>query len=398
MKYFFLLAAALPLVSLCACKKNAISSVEREDLFSLDAGPMEDQIALYLLEGDSGVRRTSFTMRDGLFYITDGNSAKIVRYNSYGDLLFMIYNEEANPAPISLKINIAPEEQATRWAFSHPLREPGWITVDSRKHIFVEDRLPPPYRLDPESDAQLDGIILHFDQNGRFIDYLGREGIGGSPFPRIVGLCSSTGDELAVICRIPGGWNVYWYNASGVLLYLVKISSGTIPAMPDMASAFSSVDRITAAPDSRKIFLKADYYRDTFDQSTKIRTGSEPAGSVIWTLDIETGIYDGSAEIPPYEVFENGRQSKISMLYSMLGMMRGGKALFYSPVDTGYSILFLDIITREQRRGYVNFSGDEIRFSDFYLSPEGILSAMLVDNFKINMVWWRTDRFIGEAP
>ena len=395
MKYLFLF---LSLIFMGACKNNRTGSIEREDLFSLDIGPMEDQIALYQLEGDMGIKRTGFTMRDGLFYIADGNSGKIVRYNSYGDLLFMIYNEETNPAPFSLITDIKEGEQATRWAFSYPLREPGWIAVDSLKHIYVEDRLPPESRrLDAETRTLLDGIILHFDQNGRFVDYLGREGIGGSPFPRIVGLFSSMRDELAVICRIPNGWNIYWYNASGALLYLVKIDAGAIPSLPDWPVTLSVVDRIAAAPDSRRLFLKVDYYRDTFDQSTNTRTGSEPGASVIWILNVEDGAYSAPVEIPLYELFENGRPVNVRMFYSMLGTMRGGKALLYFPIDTGYSILFLDTHTREQRRAFIHFTNDELRFNDFNLSPEGIISAMLVDDFRVKMVWWRTDKLMGES-
>jgi hypothetical protein len=395
MKYFFLV---LSLTFFIACKNSRISSVEREDLFSLEVGPMEDQIGLYRLEGDNGIRRTGFIMRDGLFYIADGHSGKIVRYNSYGDLLFMIYNEDTNPIPVSLKTDSGDGGQATRWAYSYPLREPGWITVDSRRHTFVEDRLSPQgHRFDAENKALLDGIILHFDQNGRFIDYLGREGIGGSPFPRIVGLCASIKDELAVICRLPDGWNVYWYSASGTLLYLVKINSGAIPSPSDWPVTLSAVDAVAAAPDARKLFLKVDYYHDTFDQSTNTRTGSEPGASFIWTLDVEDGHYSGAVEVPLYEMSGNDRHS-VRMFYSLLGVMHGGRALLYFPVDSGYSILFLDTHSREQRRGYVNFKNEELRFNDFYLSPEGILSAMLADDYKIKMAWWRTDRFMGEAP
>jgi hypothetical protein len=396
MKYMLLL---LPFILLGACGKNKLNSIEREDLFSLEIGPMEDQIALYRFEGDAGAPRTGFTMRDGLFYIADGNSGKIVRYNSYGNLLFLIYNEETNPAPISLITRVEEGEQATRWAFSYPLKEPGRIAVDSGKRIYAEDKLPQQsHRFDAESKVLLDGIILRFDQNGRFIDYLGREGIGGSPFPRIVGLSSSIRDELAVICRVPSGWNVYWFGASGALLYLVKIDSKAIPVPQDRAVSLSSVDRIAAAPDSRRLFIKADYYRDTFDQSTNTRTGSEPGSSFIWILNVEDGTYAGAVEIPLYELSGNGRSSDIKMIYSLLGVMRGGKALLYFPIDTGYSILFLDTHTHEQRRGRIHFSNNEIRFSDFNLSPEGIISAMLVDDFRLKMAWWRTDKIIGEAP
>ncbi|MDR0302853.1 MAG: hypothetical protein LBI04_11160 [Treponema sp.] len=394
---YILLILALTLT--CACKNNSIGSVEREELFSLEIGPMEDQIALYKLEGNSGIKRTGFTMRDGLFYIADGNGGKIVRYNSYGDLLFMIYNEETNPAPISLKPNISVDEQSTRWAYTYPLDAPGWITVDSRKHIFAEDRLTiQAHRVDSESKAVLDGIILHFDQDGRFINYLGREGIGGSPFPRIVGLTTSIRDELAVICRIPDGWNVYWYNSAGMLLYLVKITSDAIPAFPDWPQAITAVDHVAAAVDARKIFIKVDYSRDTYDQLTNTRTGPEPISSVIWTLDVEDGAYSDSVEIPLFEIPENNRSTGFKVFYSMIGVMRGGKALLYFPVETGFSVLFADTDTGEQRRGYLNFFIDELRYNDFYLSPDGILCAMFADNFNVKLLWWRTDRFIGGLP
>ena len=399
-KFLRFLSAILFAVTLISisCKNDKIGSVEREDLFSLDMGPMEDQIALFKLDGGRGIKRTGFTMRDGLFFIADGNSGKIVRYNSYGDLLFMIYNDETNPAPINLKTNIQDDEQATRWAYTHPLEEPGWIAVDSRKHIFVEDRLQQQdQRIDQETKVVLDGIILHFDQNGRFINYLGKEGIGGSPFPRIVGLSTSIKDELVVICRLPGGWDVYWFSSAGMLLYLVKISSNVVLTLDDWPEALSLIDSITAAPDARKLYIKADYSHDTFDQLTNTRTGSEPISSCLWTLNVEDGTYIGSVEIPLYEVIENGRPSGIKVFYSILGTARNGQTLFYFPVETGYSLLFVNTNTKEQRRGYIQFSMDELRYNDFYLSTEGILSAMLADNYNVKLVWWRTDKLFGES-
>jgi hypothetical protein len=393
----FLVLAVFCTPFFSGCGNNKTDSIDREELFTLGIGPMEDQIALYSLQGGRGIRRTGFTMRDGLFYIADGNGGKIVRYNSYGNLLFMIYNEESNPEPFSLKTNVAEDEQAIRWAYSYPLEEPGWIAVDSRKHIFVEDRLPvQSHRSDPDTKALLDGVILHFDHDGRFINYLGREGLGGSPFPRIVGLSTSARDELAVICRIPDGWNIYWYNSSLMLIFLVKIASSDIPSLADWPEALSVIDSISASCDSRKLFIKVDYSIDTFDQSTNIRTGSEPLISVIWTLNAEDGLYSGSVEIPLFELAEN-RGDNLKAFYSMLGAMRGGKTLLYFPVDTGYSLLFVDTTTREQRRGYIQFTNDELRYNDFFLSTDGILTAMLADSYNVKMVWWRTDRFMGET-
>jgi hypothetical protein len=396
-----LLFMALAVFVLAACSGSGVSSIEREDLFSLEIGPMEDQIALYNLEGDSGIRRADFAMRDGFFYIADGNGGKIVRYNSYGDLLFLIYNEETNPEPVSLKTNIEDSAQVTRWAFTYPLRSPGEIIVDSRKHIYAEDRLPyERHSFDTENKALLDSTILHFDADGRFIEYLGQGGQGGSPFPRIAGLYTSMRDEIAVVCRLSSGWNIYWFNAQGEQLFLVQLKNNAIPAPPDWSLFASSVDAIMAAPDSRKLFIKVNYYRDMFDESTNTRTSTEPVSSIIWILNVEDGSYEGSLEVPffEYTFSEKGRAVNVRMLYSILGPVRGGKVFLYFPIETGYSILMLDTNSQEQRRGYFKVDNSELQYNDFHLSAEGILSALLVNDWQVKLVWWRMDKFIGEYP
>jgi hypothetical protein len=391
----------LPVLLLSACSRGEVASIDREDLFTLDIGRMEDQIALYNLEGDNSIRQTDFTMRDGLFYISDSNGEKIVRYNSYGDLLFMIYNEETNPPPLSLRTNIEDSARVTRWAFSYPLRIPGEVAVDSRKHIYIEDNLPyDRHNVDSESKALLDSIILHFDADGRFIEYLGQEGIGGSPFPRIIGLYTSVRDELAVVCRLPTGWNIYWYDSTGILLYLVQLKNTAVPVPPDWPEVSSSVDAIFPSPDSRRLYLKIDYYRDTFDESTNTRTGNEPDSSFLWIMNVEDGTYTGSVKLPFFEYTfeEDGRRVNARLLYSMLGVIRHGGVFLYFPLETGYSLLFLDTgAGGEPRRGFIRVNTEELQFNTFDLSAEGILSALLVDNWEVKVVWWRTDKFLGDA-
>ncbi|MDR3168118.1 MAG: hypothetical protein LBT93_09245 [Treponema sp.] len=393
---WLILLAALFLGS---CSGEGVTSIAREDLFSLDIGRLEDQVALYDLEGDQGLARTDLAMRDGLFYISDGNGEKIVRYNSYGDLLFMIYNEETNPPPFTLRTMEA-GEVVTRWALSYPLRNPGKIAVDSRKHIFAEELLPyERHSYDPEHKVLLDSIILHFDEDGRFTEYLGQEGIGGSPFPRISGIYTSVRDELAVVCRLPSLWQIYWYDAEGNLLFLVQLRNNAIPVPPDREGVISSVDTISAAPDQRKLYFKVDYYRDIYDESTNTRLGNEPDSSVIWIMSVEDGLYTGTIEVPffEYNLMENNRRVSTRMLYSFLGVIRNNRVFLSFPVETGYALLILSAESIEQRRGFIRVDPEELQFNAFNLSETGILSALLADNWNVKLVWWRTDKFIGEA-
>ena len=380
-----------------ACKDTEIKSIEREEIFSLNIGLMEDQLALYNLVGQGTGKKPGFAMRDGFFYIADGTVGKIVSYNSYGDLLFMIYNEETNPAPVSLRINNDENKHVTRWAYTYPLREPGEITVDSRKHIFVEERLPHErHRFDPDNRVLLDRIVLHFDADGRFVEYLGQEGIGGSPFPRINGLYTSQNDELAVVCRLPSAWNVYWYS-SGTLLYLIQLKNHSVPVPSEWPDVYSSVDTVVAATDARRVYIKVDYYRETIDESTNMRTGHEPYGSIIWILNAEDGLYIDSVRLPFYETAatESNRPDTFRLLYSMLGAVRNGRFFLYYPEDNGFSIMVVNANIHENRRGFIEVDSNTFHYNVFNLSYEGILSAMAVDDWKVSMLWWRTDRFFG---
>jgi hypothetical protein len=371
--------------------------VDREDLFDLAIGRMEDQIDLYNLEGSRSIRKTSVTMRDGLLYISDGNGEKIVRYNSYGDLLFMIYNEETNPLPITLRTNSGENDAVTRWAFSYPLQGPGEITVDTRKHIYVEDRLPRDrYSFDPEDQVILDSMVLHFDADGRFIEYLGQEGIGGTPFPRIDDISTSLQDELVVTCRLPLGWNVYWFDADGTLLYLIHLKNNTLPIPPDKAEVIPSLDSILAAPDMRRLYLKIDYYHNVFDE-TDTMMGTEPDSSMIWIMDAETGVYIESLDIPffTYTFMENNRRITENLFYSMLGVVQNGRVFLSFPVEGGYSVLMLSSGSQRTRRGFIRVETNELQYNTFDLSADGILTGLLATDWEVKLVWWRINQLIG---
>lgn len=381
-----------------SCSQDDIRSISRENLFTLDIGRLEDQIDLINFEGEPSIEKNRITMRDGLFYISNGKGDRVTRYTSYGDLLFMIFNEETNPPPLTLPIDPPETEHVTRWASVYPLQEPGEITVDSRKHIYVEDRLPRDrHTFDQESRALLDSTVLHFDTNGKFVEYLGREGLGGSPFSRIISMHTTVNDEIAVLCRLPQGWNIYWFNVDGTLLYSIPISSSTLPVLTDQ-ELFPSVDSISIAPDARKVFIKIDYYRSTFDESTETKTGVAFDSSVIWVMNVESGIYESIIEIPLFEqtYTEANRKYTESLIYSMVGVVENGWVFLSIPADNGYSLLVVREQSPEQRRGFIQVDNDELYFNAFNVSPDGILSGLLADDWQAKIVWWRSDNLIGD--
>jgi len=44
----------------------------------------------------------------------------------------------------------------------------------------------------------------------------------------------------------------------------------------------------------------------------------------------------------------------------------------------------------------IDFSDDDIFFRNFYVNPDGILSAVVCGEYNAEVVWWRSDIFIEE--
>jgi hypothetical protein len=92
------------------------------------------------------------------------------------------------------------------------------------------------------------------------------------------------------------------------------------------------------------------------------------------------------------------------MLYSMMGVIRGGRVFLSFPVEEGYSLLILRREnqglpgeTLEQRQGLIQVDKGELYLNSFDLSNNGILSALLVSDYEAKLVWWRTDKIVMEG-
>jgi hypothetical protein len=370
----------------------------REDLFLLDIGRLEGEIDLYNDIRTRPAQKTSITMTDGLFYISNASGQKITRYNSYGDLLFMIYNDETNPPLLDIEVMTAPEgPQRTRWAVPYPLQSPGAIAIDRNKNLYVSDMLTPDqHRADAAGNMLYDSLLLQFDANGMFVNYIGRQGVGGAPFPHIEQIFISADDEVAVVSAAGGSRIVYWFSSKGELLREMTFTNDALPVPENREEALTLLDGISVAPDERIIYVKADYYREEFDETTQTRTGNVSDGCSLWAYSVEQNEYIGETVVPFYEnvTVIQGRRRSEELFYSLLGVLAGREAVFSFPTPEGYAILLLktDGSQSARRRGFIKVGLEELEYSDFTVSANGIISALLSTEWEARVVWWRTDK------
>jgi hypothetical protein len=340
-------------------------------------------------------------MRNGTFYIANGGGSKVMEFSSYGDLLLELYDPSANPDPVGLSVVEGGSEVAsTRRAARHSLPETGSIAVDSAETIYLAARASSTLAVTDEAlGVRREGILLRFDREGKALPYLGSDGVGGTPFPPIESLQLTAKDEIVVVCRTARARMVYWFGTDGTPKYESVLSEDQVPpaGTPNTSGVIQSV-----CPDQSRpaLYLLVDYFRESVDKSTGTVTAVVPLTSVIHRLNLESGRFDQSHEVPavkPRKVQSGGREVEIpGARYELLGVVEQGAAFLMRPEGSGvYELALMDAQGKlaEKRRVLIDDQG--LTYMTMHLSSNGILSALLCDSTKAHVVWWRCDRILS---
>jgi hypothetical protein len=397
---FFKSAAAAILVGFSAVFISCIdddTALKQHRLFSLSIGRMEDQLDMFQVKNVPFVQKTRLILKDGLFYISNGNSRKVMKFSSYGDLVSMLYNEDTNPVPVLLSRDRDMEKVFNRRAFPYPFYDTGEIAITAKDYLVIEDRVPENRALnDEENRVILDRILLRFDKTGTIIDYLGQEGIGGRPFPFIERLSINKRDELIVISKAVKTWFIYIFNSSGERLAFIRLNEND-KLFEDNPDLIPYIDTIFSDNQNKKLYIKTDYYK------TKDGAQSEKAlafiKSLLFSYETESNTVEYRIELPALKIEKRGTQShevfKSDGIYEFIGIAGSGYSFFITPYDDKtMQLLVLSRNGKTIARTSLELVDRELFYTAFYLDPSGLLSGLLCSEFEAAVVWWRTDRLI----
>jgi hypothetical protein len=387
----------LALLGLSSCRLKAVEELRREELFSLAIGKMDSQVDLFQLQGPVYEQKNRLYMRDGLFYLANGSSAKIMELSSYGDLLFLLYNAQSNPPPVSFSSESSEALAATRKAVAYPLREVGEVAVDSTKRLYVEDTVGSVRQVrDGELGVLLSHVVLRFDRHGKLEDFIGQEGVGGTPFPYIESLFLTAADELVVVSRTPRSWLVFWYSSAGALMHRLALDPGALPALPEAPSAVPSLGKLVPDLHRRLLYAVLYYYNEAQAESA-----SRGYLTRIYRIDAESGSWGEHIDVPA----DAGRQGAVGgqamglppPSYELLGVNARGAFFLLRREDTNlFRLLVLDRGGRAVARRNLVMEDTELYFKTLGLSSEGIIYALLGEEYRARVVWWRSDRLLKE--
>jgi len=392
--------AVLILLLFSSCMAGRSVTLERETLFRLNYGRFEDQIDLFNLEGNQTGIDTQLYMRDGMFYIVNPGAKKVLQFTSFGDLLSVYYNPDFNPQPsFALTSDGQPKTAATRKAIPHPFTNPSWLAVDKEKRLYVVDRVPGERQeFDTSIQVILDSVVLRFAPDGQFMDFLGQEGVGGTPFPPIAGIFVTADNHLVVVSRHMSGKIVYWYSQDGQPLYRIPISFENLPMLHENPEGvFPSLDKVIPDHSGGRLYLKIDFYVTVTDSATGVDAGISFDRTMLYPLDLSSGQYQQPLEIPAYHGVEkdNLGTRTFTKPYGLLGISSGGWIFLYTPETGGYSLKLMDSRSRRTQTRFIEIRTEELMYNSLMLSPDGIISALLATPTYATIVWWRTDALIG---
>lgn len=399
-KFFLASAALFQTLFFYGCDKNkGVSSLDEENLFSIGYGNFEDEINLFNISS-VGSLNTFMTMHNGFFYVANGESKKILELNSYGDLLNLFYNDEEMESQEFADKNI---KNSTKRAVAYPFTKPGPLAVDSRNYLYAADILPSERQERNEGERLLlNSVILRFDSNGNFIDYIGQQGPGGTPFPFIKNIFVTKLNELVVICSTNDGPSVYWFNEKGFLLYKIPITQQTIPSIEKKddesfsGKFYASVENVVPDWVSHKIYINVNYYQEAVESDSKILNGVDYAKSLLYQLDLDTKKYGDPLEIPPYEnvISESLSKETYEIPYEFLGVTDSGWFFFSIPDENGYLIQMVQPDGQRILKRSISVDHSKNLYTSMSLSETGIISGLFIQSDSAKIKWWRTDSLI----
>ncbi len=377
-RFFFI----VPLLFLASCGSDKFTTLVRKDLFSLSLGVMEDELDYYFQEDHFLPGRGDLFMSDGLFYISSSSMSKIMGFNSYGDLLFLLMDDTKNPPPELGENGRNSNKQYASW----PFREIGQIALNGDTFL-VEDQVSEDKRVyDNDLESLCSRIVLRFDRDGNYLDFLGKEGIGGTPFPYIKDIRVRKNGEFLVLCQVSLGQQVFWYSSEGELLYHIIIDNDNLPMYEE--GYWGSLVGLSCHPDQYKLYILADYYPDNLElvEDNSVRR--------LYTLNLADQKYDGGIRIPEMIVRAEGQE--IRYIYDLLGTTDQGVHLLLSKTGTAANSL---IAINEEGKILFNrslelFDKPEL-FTSYFLSDEGMLMGLTFLNTEAPVSWWRSDKLLN---
>lgn len=394
MKFHHLLFCGIIFLSIIlGCRNREAQLIMPEKLFELSIGKAETDLSYFTQKHISSINNIKIKMRDGLIYILDGNLDKLMEFNSYGEILSLWYDPTKNPQPTLLRENTEENITATKKAFPLSFHNAIDFAVNSQKQIFLVDSLPVEKApLSPEYGLTLNNQIICFNKEGIAEYILGQEGIAGTPFPYISDINIDKNDCLNISCFTKTGKLFFRYDKKGHLLHKTQIVDHDIPLL--RKDTISRQAEFLPSNSSHELLIRCDTY--TINTNSNDMLFYSFYKTILWSYDLNENKFKGYFNLPNTETRVSNSSSLSESTYPVMvstdGFDHRGNSYFsYIEQNDIERLVILNQFSEsiETKRIFTGF--ENMLMIKRFITPEGIVLAMIFKEDKVEVVWWRTD-------
>ena len=380
-------AGVAGLAVLASCAGRPPAELSGDELFSLGIGPLDEQLDLVRAAGTPAPHTTRVAMRDGLFYIANGNARKVMQLSSHGDLLLLIYDPERNPEPVGPAPGA--NAAATRVAVPHRFGALSHIAVDSGRRILVVDAAG------DETTGGYGHVVKRFGPDGSYLGAIGREGRSGTPFPFVERLTVMADDTLVVTARTPAQWVNYWFDGAGRLQDRLELEhAGRLGGESGLV-----IRDLLPLVSQRRLLVFVEAWPVGGDgDGGGGRGGGEPG---VRLYDVASRSVVASYAVPDSGLRRAtgpaGGDEPAGPGYHPLGVTADG-LLFLTrrEDDRTRSLLVLGRGGRVVVRRQWTLDETGLGYVSLGMSDDGVLYGLLGAGDRARMVWWRGDLLVAD--
>lgn len=237
MKRYILIC--LSILCLIGCNVREKKNTQVKKIFSFPIGYDKEELGL-LPEKSVSEAALDFCYNNGFFYISDKINNKILKVTETGVVVLIIYNQSNYPHLVpnssdALDVDSTSDEnyEYLKLYSSYSLEQPGAITADIEKNIYVVNREPMHKKYGEQNQIE-DEFILKFDSRGRLIYKIGKNGSSKyvaevEPFNYISKVATDINNNLIVMEGYSEDLKIYKYSKDGELLYQTLLSKNKLP-------------------------------------------------------------------------------------------------------------------------------------------------------------------------
>ena len=330
----------------------------------------------------------------GSYYIVDKASRKILYYNNYGKLNYIIYHPDYRFD--SDKGN--PKYLDKQWIFG----EISQIAANMDRLYVVSSALP---QSSPREYTKKAQVVLAFDNKGEFLYQIGSAGIDSEPFLfTVVKLFIDSQGRLFVITRQTESYQIYRFSSEGRLISKFVLSVAktifsdksfqlTQKTEEGIGKGFLEIHSPQLSYDGKYLFFELYHYIAEINQVTAKTKRLITNAYHIYSINTQSPDKSLKKNFTVWAM--NRKNQKIpSQTYGeqLLGTTENGLLVLLQNREKHILVYYEP---DGEQKHIVNIVLSEKHPYQLNLAANGLLSGLYFYEDRVAINWWRTDTLIN---